>query len=336
MKYLKRALARGADAMIRFLHICGCGVLLLTAAQAQDLAPSGDSLPIIDAHSQIAAYHDLDKVIRLLKKGKVSRVILSWRFPWASSSRLDPDPVLELASKYPDLIVPAIGTKGLEYMNAPSDWVARIRDFAAIEQFKAIAELHIYHEEKGKKHGGGDAPRVFVLPSDIKILNAMGVAKERGWPLVLHIESANLNGEQRRRVFAELKDLFWKNPDQPFVLIHMALLEPNDAEALIRDHPNVYFITSRANPLTGKNYNFIDMFEGGTGPTLDERWRRLIVAYPDRFVLGFDNVAKNDWSDRYLQQISLWRNALVRLPRDVAEAVAHGNAERLWHLAPVR
>ena len=35
-----------------------------------------------------------------------------------------------------------------------------------------------------------------------------------------------------------------------------------------------------------------------------------------------------------MQQVDLWRKALGKLPDEVAHAVAHGNAERLWKLAP--
>jgi hypothetical protein len=51
--------------------------------------------------------------------------------------------------------------------------------------------------------------------------------------------------------------------------------------------------------------------------------------------LGFDNTRAKLWSDIYSDQIKLWRRALSKLPRDVAEKVAYRNAERLWHLPKI-
>jgi len=62
---------------------------------------------------------------------------------------------------------------------------------------------------------------------------------------------------------------------------------------------------------------------------------KLVVSHPNRFILGFDNTRAKLWSDIYIDQIKLWRRALSKLPRDVAEKVAYRNAERLWHLPKI-
>ena len=68
------------------------------------------------------------------------------------------------------------------------------------------------------------------------------------------------------------------------------------------------------------------------GDYLSADWKQLIVKYPDRFILGFDNVYVEHWGQFYLDQVALWREALKELPVEVAHAIAHGNAERLWRL----
>ena len=70
------------------------------------------------------------------------------------------------------------------------------------------------------------------------------------------------------------------------------------------------------------------------GRRLKGAWRKLMIDHPDRFILAFDNVFAEHWGDYYLEQIELWRKALETLPEDVAHAIAHKNAERLWHLPP--
>ena len=80
---------------------------------------------------------------------------------------------------------------------------------------------------------------------------------------------------------------------------------------------------------------WIEMFDGSS---LKPAWRKLITDHPDRFVFALDNVWGKHWNDRdyYVYQVALWRKALGELPSAVANAVTHGNSERLWKLAPVR
>lgn len=54
------------------------------------------------------------------------------------------------------------------------------------------------------------------------------------------------------------------------------------------------------------------------------------MQHPDRFIFALDNVWGTHWKEFYLDQMEYWRKAMNDLPHDVAHAVAHGNAERLW------
>ena len=134
---------------------------------------------------------------------------------------------------------------------------------------------------------------------------------------------------------AEMKALLIQNPQTVFALIHMAQLDPGDVAELIAAHPNLVFLTSHANRLVvaGSKQPWTDMF---LGSAIAPAWRALIVQHPDRFVLAFDNVWPEHWSEKYVEQVALWREALSKLPTDVAHAVAHGNAERLWNLPRAR
>ena len=77
---------------------------------------------------------------------------------------------------------------------------------------------------------------------------------------------------------------------------------------------------------------WINMFNNGE---LHPKWAELIKAYPDRFIFALDNVTQKHWTHDYEGLVELWRTALERLPSNVAHAVAHGNAERLWGLPPL-
>ena len=75
------------------------------------------------------------------------------------------------------------------------------------------------------------------------------------------------------------------------------------------------------------------MFEDGR---LAPWWEQLVIRYPDRFVLAFAASRMIDWDSRYATEVGYWRRALGELLPAVADALAHGNAERLWKLPAIR
>jgi predicted TIM-barrel fold metal-dependent hydrolase len=133
----------------------------------------------------------------------------------------------------------------------------------------------------------------------------------------------------------DLQALLQQHPEHPFVLIHMGQLTPDKAAKLIAAHPNVYFMTSRADPIDlarshGKQ-PWQNMFNAND---LKPRWKELLATHADRFIFAMDNhIAEGHWNSRdYPRRVPLWREALDTLPITAADAIAHGNAERLWKL----
>ena len=65
------------------------------------------------------------------------------------------------------------------------------------------------------------------------------------------------------------------------------------------------------------------------GGKLDPEWRAVFVKYPDRFVVGTDTWVTSRWEvvRDYHRAVQVW---LAQLPRDVAEAIAWKNGERLF------
>jgi predicted TIM-barrel fold metal-dependent hydrolase len=133
----------------------------------------------------------------------------------------------------------------------------------------------------------------------------------------------------------KLKALLDRYPEHPFVLIHMGQLDHVAVYQLIEAYKNIYFITSHANPIvaSASGQPWTNMFNGDY---LSTDWKQLMIKYPDRFILGFDNVYVEHWGQFYLDQVALWRKALQDLPVEIANALAHGNAERLWCLKLLR
>lgn len=295
----------------------GLGVLclsLLTAHAANDI-------PIIDAHSQLPAPETAHKVIELMNKGGVSHTILSFR---GTARGRD---LLKLAAAHPTRITPSIKAKGRHWPRGNKKYFKIIEKQLATGKFEALGEALFYHAAKGNK-----APEWTVRPTDKQAEYLLKVARENGWPLVTHIEFAALEWGKKAWM-KRLETLLSENRDLAFPMIHMGQLEANDVERLLVAHPNIYFMTSHSNTITVRNSRqpWINMF---ANETLKPEWVELIVRYPDRFILNFDNVFKDHWSQYYLDQVALWRKALQGLPSDVAHALAHKNAQRLWNLPP--
>jgi predicted TIM-barrel fold metal-dependent hydrolase len=283
-------------------------------------------LPLIDAHSQFDDDTPVAKLIQEASRAGISRVILSARGGTTFAE------VLELAEKHPGCVVPSVRTKGRAYAANEARWYSQLDEQLKAPQFRAMSEIILAHARKGKF-----APEVNLMLSAPQAAESVARAMAKGWPVVLHYELRWLGrahgADARAARIAELKALLARHPEQPFALIHLAQLDAPEAGALLAAHSNLVFLTSHANPIAtaSSRQPWTNMF---AGDELEPEWAALLARYPERFVLAFDNVWPEHWSDKYAQQAKLWRHALGKLPAEVAHAVAHRNAERLWKLPP--
>jgi len=303
-------------------------VAVAACLTGEPAAHAAGRLPIIDAHSQAEDAIGLKRILELMDQAGVSRTVLA---PRGKTTVRD---MVDFARAHPDRITAAVRSKGGAYQDGSPD---AFRQFLAkqlnFREFKAMAEVLIYHAEKTNRKGKTIAPEVAFPLRHEKVAIALDVALKKGWPFIAHIEFASLGAADRDLYMHELEGLLRAHPRHPFLLIHMGQLGSGEVQRLIAAHPNVHFITAHTTPVTLRDSRepWTEMFEGNR---LAPQWRDLILRNSDRFVLGFDNVWANHWEKFYLPQVRLWRAALAELPDKVAHAVAHGNAERLWGLPP--
>jgi predicted TIM-barrel fold metal-dependent hydrolase len=285
-------------------------------AQATERPP----LYFIDAHSQVDHEVLLELVIRRMDEAGVYRTILSTR------GRRPPEDVAAFAERNPDRIVPAVRTKGRAYQTGQG-YFTELENQVRGGRFRAMAEVLLYHARKDSR-----ALEVTVEIGDRRVEAALAAALANKWPFVPHIEFAALRDDGRRRFMDGLERMLAAHPKHPFALIHMGQLTAPEVRRLIETHRNVHFLTSHASPrVLGSKQPWINMF---SGDELAGEWRELITTYPERFVFAIDNVWAKHWQDEYLAEVARWRKAIGALPAATAHAVAHGNAERLWRLAP--
>jgi hypothetical protein len=96
---------------------------------------------------------------------------------------------------------------------------------------------------------------------------------------------------------------------------------PEEIDALLAKWPNLWTELSLRDDVAPQG-------------RLDPRWRALLVKYGDRFMVGTDTwtvggtYTGNERWDAYAQIVAGIRSWLAQLPPDVADAIAHGNAER--------
>jgi len=294
--------------------------LPLCPVTAADRDSDSRQLYLIDAHSQADSEAVLGRILPLMDQAGVRHTIL------AARSRLTSGDIASFASLHPLRITASVRTKGRAYQENRNGYFKVLRQDVGSGKFGAIAELLMYHAQKGNK-----APEVIVYPDDKRVQATLALARQKGWPLVAHIEFASLSGGRRTEFMRQLEAMLVNNPDHPFALIHMGQLGAGEVRRLIEAHPNVYFLTAHTNPaaIEKSNQPWIPMFKGDV---LAPEWKALVTQHPDRFILAFDNVWADHWGDFYLREAGYWHTALADLPGEVAHAIAHGNAERLWKI----
>ena len=280
-------------------------------------------LYFIDAHSQLdQMVDDPELVIQRMDESGVYRTIL------AARSKRQPDEIADFADQYPQRIVPAVRTKSGAYNTDNPKYYKKMNKQLRDGRFKAIAEILLYHSQKGEK-----APEVMVYPDDPRVEFALHTAIEHNWPFVIHIEFASLQGKQRQKFMQGMKTLLAENPQHAIVLNHLGQLRAGELAPLLKEYQNLHVLTAHVNPaiITHSNQPWTNMFDGRT---LSSEWRDLVIQYPKQFVFALDNVWERHWREFYPEQMAYWKSALADLPGEVAHAVAHGNAERLWQLTP--
>ena len=275
----------------------------------------------IDAHSQWDHRVDEERILSLMDHGGIYRTLLSvhMKRPWQD--------VVAFAKAAPRRIIPTVRIKGRGYHRGPRNkYFDRLEGQLGSDPFGAMAEVHVWHDSDGGKYH-----EIRIDFDDELFLAAFDAAKGKDWPLIVHMEFAALSFIGKRDYMDKLETFLRSNQDHPVVMIHMAQLEEPDVRRLLAAHSNLHFMTSHASPFYQSGGKpFINMINDGK---FKPQWKKLILEYPDRFVFALDNVFSKFWMpDLYLDKMKMWWNVASDLPNDVAQAFAHGNAERLWKL----
>lgn len=202
-----------------------------------------DRIVCIDTHSQppypeLGDNVDLPSIIQAMDENNVSWSILSARVEMQYS-----EDIAAFAEDNPDRIVAAVSLK-LACMNTDTGFVNNLARQVETGQFKAIAEMLVYHAEKFDK-GKSVAPEFMVPPSDPKVQAVINACAQLNCPVFLHIEFESLVNKYgtpiRTQYMNELRQILASNPGRKFILTHVAELNPEACRILIDVHENIYF-----------------------------------------------------------------------------------------------
>jgi len=117
---------------------------------------------------------------------------------------------------------------------------------------------------------------------------------------------------------------FAQDPEARVLWAHSGFDNPEGVAAMLSKHKNLW------SDLAFRS-------EHATGGKVDPHWRKLFLAFPDRFMLGTDASTPERWC-HVIDQANWSRQWLADLPLDVAENIAYCIAETLarWALGSRR
>jgi hypothetical protein len=209
-----------------------------------------------------------------------------------------PGLVLDLHRQAPDRIAPILGVyrtaADKEAWHRDPDLPGRVRAALETGPWRAIGELHLFAPDRGSA--------VF--------LEVVRIAVEWGLPLLVHADPAVIDS------------LFEHAPRARVIWAHGGAYPypPLLADYLAR-YPNLYAdLSVREDRIA-------------PGGDLDPAWWTLLTSHPDRFLVGVDTYSAGRWA-RFGQIAEAIRGWLEQLPPEVADAIARGNARRLFGLGP--
>lgn len=267
-------------------------------ARAQPSVRAAEALPIFDAHlhynDEATAVFPVADVLAAFRSAGVTTIL-------ATSRPNDGTRMLVAVAGADGASGPRVVPFIRPYRNHADrqTWFNDPEIYALIESelargvgYRGIGEFHVF---------GHDAATPWVK-------RIVGLAVERNLWLHAHCDDA------------ALEILLSHDPRVRIIWAHTGFSTPPEkiAQYLAR-HPG----------LVGELSYRYDMTADGR---LTPAWRALLLAHPDRFVLGSDTWVNERWA-RYGEIMTYYRSWLAQLPSDVAARIASGNGERLFGLA---
>lgn len=195
------------------------------------------------------------------------------------------------------------------------------RDLFAKGTIKGFGELHTNNESSGPL-----AFRRKIETDNPVIRKFYSIANEFTGFIQLHTQHNAQFTEDILRLTADF-------PDTLTILSHcLPLGQPDDLVNLFKQRKNIMCELSATGELHNRLARVNRPGRAYSAEGLRPKWKALIEAYPDRFMLGSDTCC--GWDAHYTEAITEIRtNLLPYLREDVIELVAYKNALRAFRLS---
>lgn len=314
------------------LGFLGTGVAACAAPVVRTPREAVAEFPLVDAHSHYVSASTVDygykpeELLEAMDAAGLRRMIVLGYGPG----------VPELAKRHPDRFVAAYGGKtsfrsrqasgGIRDGTAPAEVEGIGSEFEEALKaglYRAIGEIHTYARSiPATVTGGSPFPGASISPDSPLIRRLLELAGRNGVPINIHCD--DYGSRPMVKVLGEY-------PKTMVVWAHTgSWLAPSAIRDILRDHPNVVFDLSAKNPACcrgGYSLNYPLLGFGG----IDESWRQLFEAYPDRFLVGVDFFAASHL--RAAREAGeFYRTILTQLIPATARKIAYENAERVHGL----
>lgn len=162
--------------------------------------------------------------------------------------------------------------------------------------------------EKYPHEGIGEFHVHSVIEDDEPLMRDIAaMARQRNIPIHIH------SGAE------PVEWLYRLEPSLTIIWAHAGMIEPPDVvDQMMQRYPTLYADTS---------YREDEILL--TAELIDPDWKRVLVKFADRFMVGSDTWVNQQWAI-YDELITVNRQWLSLLPRSVAEKIAYRNAEQLF------
>jgi hypothetical protein len=293
---------------------------------------------LIDAHSQKGKLISVEQLSEKINKTDVDFTLLSFRLK-PSKIKTDLLEIKQLTGNKVRYLIPTKLFKFTQKTANSSKVVTRLRNLIKTTKqndmdyvgFGEIIVQHAPHDHKRLKYDG-----INLDLNSKRISEAIDIVLKDNKPVILHVELNDYETDSKK-ILNQLVTLSNKNPNNNFLLMHMAQIEFSEAEFIIKNTKNIHFMTSHADnerrlQMKKKKgqQGWINLFD--KDDKLQKKWIDLMNENPKRFVFALDNVWDNQWLRGYKKRVSMWRAALASLDKKSSILIACGNANEYFNL----
>lgn len=322
------------------MKILSIALVVATLACSSSYAADVYNGTFIDAHSQKGKLISVEQLSEQLNTTDVDYTLLSFRL----NPKMIKRELLKIKKSTGNKVKYLIPTKlgGFQKESSPVDKAigtitrlrkASVRDKLNHVGYGEILVQHAPHNHAKLKYDGMNLD----LNSE-RISKAINIALKDNKPVILHVELNDYETDSKK-ILNQLVLLANANPNDNFLLMHMAQIEFSEAKFIVKNTENIHFMTSHADNARQRRMKrkpgrgqmgWITLFD--ENDQLQKRWLDLMNKNPKRFVLALDNVWDSHWLRGYKKRVLMWRKALASLDKKSSVLIACGNANEYFKL----